>query len=94
MYFPQGTYLISDSLLWATYGNNDAVITAKVDASKGCITGFTIVNAGKRLLCSFQETAWRSESGPGAIPDGRRRIGRGVLHDTRRRWSVTGVQEA
>jgi Pectate lyase superfamily protein len=46
VYFPEGTYLINDSLVWATYGNNDAVVTASVDASKGCITGFTIVNGG------------------------------------------------
>jgi pectate lyase-like protein len=46
LYFPEGTYLISDSLLWATYGNNDAVVKAKVDTSRGCITGFTIANGG------------------------------------------------
>jgi hypothetical protein len=63
VYFPEGTYLISDSLLWATYGNNDAVVTAKVDASKGCITGFTIANSGS----GYAPASWglRGESNPG-----------------------------
>ena len=63
VYFPEGTYLISDSLMWATYGNNDAVVTAKVDASKGCITGFTIANSGS----GYAPASWglRGESNPG-----------------------------
>jgi hypothetical protein len=63
VYFPEGTYLISDSLLWATYGNNNAVVTAKVDPSRGCITGFTIANAGS----GYSPASWslHGESNPG-----------------------------
>ncbi len=63
VYFPEGTYLISDTLLWATYGDDNAVVTAKVDASRGCITGFTIANAGS----GYSSASWgvHGESNPG-----------------------------
>jgi hypothetical protein len=62
VYFPAGTYLVTDSLVWATYGNDDAVITAKVDASRGCITSFTIARGGSGYDRSF---ARNGESNPG-----------------------------
>jgi hypothetical protein len=46
LYFPAGTYLVSDTLLWAEDGTTPAQVTANVDAARGCITGFNIINGG------------------------------------------------
>jgi len=93
VYFPQGTYLISDSLLWATYGNNDAVITAKVEASKGCITGFTIVNPGSGYSAASRRLHGEANPGPALYLTGGGGSGAEFYTTRGGDGSVTGVQE-
>jgi hypothetical protein len=81
LYFPEGTYLISDSLLWATYGNNDAVVKAKVDTSRGCITGFTIANGGSGYVAQ-----------PGLYITGGGGSGASFYTTLNSSGSVTGIQ--
>ena len=92
VYFPKGTYLISDSLLWATYGNNDAVVTAKIEASTGCITGFTILNPGSGYSPASRRLHGESNPGPALYLTGGG--GSGAEFYTMRGGdgSVTGVQ--
>ncbi|HJY05847.1 MAG TPA: glycosyl hydrolase family 28-related protein, partial [Bryobacteraceae bacterium] len=92
VYFPKGTYLISDSLLWATYGNNDAVVTAKIEASTGCITGFTILNPGSGYSPASRRLHGESNPGPALYLTGGG--GSGAEFYTMRGGdgSITGVQ--
>jgi hypothetical protein len=46
VYFPSGTYLVSDTIWWATFGTTPAQATANVDTSRGCITGISVQNGG------------------------------------------------
>jgi hypothetical protein len=46
IYLPNGTYVVSDTLWWAEMGTTPAQVTASVDPSRGCITGFTVLNGG------------------------------------------------
>jgi hypothetical protein len=46
IYFTPGTYKISDTLFWATFGDGKAKVSSTVDASRGCITSLKVDAAG------------------------------------------------
>ncbi len=46
IYFDPGTYLISDTLMWALFGNGNARVSSTVDTSRGCITSLRVTAAG------------------------------------------------
>ncbi len=63
VYFPSGTYLVSDSLVWASYGHHDAQVSAQVDPQRGCVTSLQVVAGG-----SGYGTSWNG--GPSLLFSG------------------------
>jgi hypothetical protein len=60
VYFPAGTYVVSDTLLWAEDGAPAARVTATIDRARGCITGFTVSDGGQRYRAGWY-------GGPGVL---------------------------
>jgi hypothetical protein len=92
VYFPAGTYLINDSLLWATYGNNNAVVTANVNTSKGCISGFRIVNGGSGYAPASSRLHGEPNPGPALYLTGGGGSGAEFYTTLGANRSVTGIQ--
>jgi hypothetical protein len=63
VYFPAGTYLVSDTLWWAEDGSPAAQVTATVDTARGCVTGFVVSDGGHRYRAGWQ-------GGPGVLLSG------------------------
>ena len=83
VYFPSGTYLVSDSLVWATYGHQDAQVTAQIDPERGCVTGLNLLSGGSGYGTSWSGgPSLRFTGGGGSGVDAYTRISNG---------SVTGV---
>lgn len=94
VYFPEGTYLIGDSLLWATYGNSDADVTAKVDSSRGCITGFSIVKPGSGYSPASRRLHGEPNPGPALYLTGGGGSAAEFYTTLGSNGSVTGIQES
>ncbi len=52
LYFPAGTYLVSDTLVEAEFGTTPTQMTANI--AGGCITGVTITNGGAGFRATWQ----------------------------------------
>lgn len=50
VYFPSGTYIVTDTLLWASYPQRPARISARV--KNGCISGFDVSDGGTDFAAS------------------------------------------
>ncbi len=53
LYFPAGTYIVSDTFYWAEFGTTPAVITANVNTTSGCVTGFNMTSGGAGYRASW-----------------------------------------
>ena len=90
VYFPSGTYLVSDTLMWASYPSKPANISATID--HGCITGLNVSDGGAGYSSSRGGRGGLWVVGGGGTLYAPSQRGRGLqIHTNLSGGSVTGV---
>lgn len=90
VYFPAGTYLVSDTILWAQYPSDPAILTANV--SGGCIASVNVIRGGSGY---GSYTPGRGggyvTGGGGNLYNAKTRVGLNSALALNREGSVTGL---